>query len=349
MTPDDILKRLINNALEFLNRALVEIELQPKHSLISFSSSIELVLKARLMAEHWSLVISRKQEADWEKLISGDFQSVTPGEALTRLEKVVLTKVPKNEVETFKKIATHRNKIIHFYHEEEAPKTTDEFRQNIVKEQLKGWYHLHRLLTEQWKDVFNPWQKDVRKIDTEFRKLTKFLEVVFEHKSKEIENLKKQGNEITQCPSCQFDSQVHETQASTPYDAECLVCNGKEPCIRVVCEECTKPIIFRNEGFFDCPSCEEQYEPEKLAELLSPTQYHSNDGDLQTNGNCGDCEGRHTVIRTPDDDYFCTSCFGRFSHLQSCDFCGEPNTADMESSYYKGCSECDGSLGWDND
>ena len=51
--------RLVENAFDFLFKAISEIEGQPKYSVIHFYAAVELFVKARLMKEHWSLVISQ--------------------------------------------------------------------------------------------------------------------------------------------------------------------------------------------------------------------------------------------------------------------------------------------------
>jgi hypothetical protein len=50
---------LVANAIDFLTLATEEFEGRPKHSIIAFHSAVELVLKARLMHEHWSLVVGK--------------------------------------------------------------------------------------------------------------------------------------------------------------------------------------------------------------------------------------------------------------------------------------------------
>jgi len=49
--------------------------------MINFYASIELFLKARLLKEHWTLIVTKKTEPDIDKFISGDFQSITINEA----------------------------------------------------------------------------------------------------------------------------------------------------------------------------------------------------------------------------------------------------------------------------
>lgn len=74
------------------------------------------------------------------------------------------------------------------------------------------------------------------------------------------------------------------------------------------------------------------------------------DDDLHyTAGNCSECDSAQTVLRIGDEAYFCCSCFEIFNQMSNCGFCNEPNTGDMEFSYWGGCNMCDGKSGWDND
>ncbi len=89
MIKKQIFDRLVENAIDFLSKSIEEIDDSPKYSIIHFHASIELFVKARLMAEHWTLVISKRQEPDWDKFISGNFISVSLDEAAKRLTKIV--------------------------------------------------------------------------------------------------------------------------------------------------------------------------------------------------------------------------------------------------------------------
>ncbi len=104
-------ERLVTNAIDFLSVSIESLADQPKHSVISFYTSVELFLKARLLNEHWSLVVSRKQEPDWDKLVSGDFQSVTLDEACRALHKVAGSGLMDKEVCAFREVRNDRNKM----------------------------------------------------------------------------------------------------------------------------------------------------------------------------------------------------------------------------------------------
>jgi hypothetical protein len=92
MTKDELFARLIENALDFLNRAIEEFKTHPKYSIIHFYAAAELFLKARLLHEHWSLVVLK--DPDRQKFEAGDFLSVPFAVACERLHKVAQSAVP---------------------------------------------------------------------------------------------------------------------------------------------------------------------------------------------------------------------------------------------------------------
>src|SRR4030066_797129 len=113
---------LVENALDFLPKAILELEDYPKYSVIHFHAALELFLKARLMAEHLTLVVAQRQEPNLDKFMAGDFQSVSLCDAATRLKKVVRSGLSEQQLETFEAVAKHRNKMVHFFHETHTKK-----------------------------------------------------------------------------------------------------------------------------------------------------------------------------------------------------------------------------------
>jgi hypothetical protein len=268
MTHELMFKRLVDNALDFLSKAVDDLEQYPKYSMIHFHTSVELFVKARLMAEHWTLVVSKRQEPDWAKFVAGDFQSVTLDEAANRLEKVVNSGFSKKELEVFREVTKHRNKTVHFFHEAHTDEEAKELRREIVKQQLTAWYFLHRLLTERWKKTFSGWAVQIVEIDQKLRTLHEFLEVVFENLSDEIAAIKAKGVVFRDCPSCGFESQTHEDVQNSIYNSECLVCGLSQRSLQVECPDCGKLVFFANEGFSKCDNSEKRFEPEHVADIL---------------------------------------------------------------------------------
>lgn len=344
---------LVENGLDFLSKAISELKDQPKYSVIHFHAAVELFVKARLMHEHWSLIVSKRQEPDWDKFVTGDFLSVSLDEAAGRLDKVVRSALSGADLAAFREVAKHRNKMVHFFHEAHSAEESSELTRSIVKQQLKAWYFLHQLLTVQWSEVFSNWNVKIANIDAALRELHEFLQVVFDNLQPEIEVLKAKGVLFEQCPSCGFESQQHDDEVKVIYESKCLVCGLAEKCLKIECPVCGQLATFRNEGFAICQSCGKSLEPQDVADALidaGAAHVAAMDGDdLWSVGNCSDCDGYHTVVRTENDEWVCASCFGEFELLESCGWCNELNTGDMEHSYITGCNHCEGLGGWHKD
>lgn len=355
MNQQDLLERLVENAMDFLSQSIAEFDGHPKYSVIHFHAAIELFLKARLMAEHWSLVVSKRKDPDWDKFVAGDFMSVTLDEAADKLDKIVRSGLSKQELETFRRLTKHRNKMVHFFHEAVSAEENEKLRQAIAKEQLTAWYLLHKVLTARWSDVFSPWSDKLEQIDESLRKLHEFLQVVFDQLGPEIKKREDNGAVFKDCPSCGFPSQEHTDEIGELYEAQCLVCGLTDKCLTIECPDCGTPVSFVNEGFGECGGCKRKFEPEHLAEELTDdgaAHIAAMEGDDSWEpGNCSNCDGYHTVVRLDDDGdkYLCTSCFSEFDSIQCCGWCNELNTGDMEHSYWAGCNHCDGKAGWDSD
>lgn len=341
--------RLVENAFDFLFKAISEIEGQPKYSVIHFYAAVELFVKARLMKEHWSLVISQRQEADWDKFIAGDFQSVTLTEAANKLKKVVRSGLSKAELDAFKEVANDRNKIVHFFHQAHSDEESEKIKRGIVKKQLKAWFFLHQLLIAKWKEEFLLWDEKIAELDEELRKLHEFLQVIFDNLKPQIEKNNKKGKQYGECPSCNFEAQELCENESTIYEVECLVCGLVEKSLNIQCPECGETVTFKEDGFGQCQSCEKHLEPEDVAgALINSDATHIaavNGDDSWGNGNCSVCDGYHTIVRTENDEWICASCFGVFESVEACGWCNELNTGDMEHSYVAGCNHCDGMVG----
>ena len=52
---------LLDNGMDFLKKAQTEFATSPTHSIVSFWTAVELLLKVPLAHEHWSLVCSGKK------------------------------------------------------------------------------------------------------------------------------------------------------------------------------------------------------------------------------------------------------------------------------------------------
>ncbi|HEV7659990.1 MAG TPA: hypothetical protein VGO55_09115 [Allosphingosinicella sp.] len=103
------MRDLVSNAVDFLTLATEELKGRPKHSIIAFHSAVELFLKARLMQEHWSLVVTKSP--DLTSFQTGDFISVSFEDACHRLAKVVGSPLPEPTRRAFDNVRKHSQQV----------------------------------------------------------------------------------------------------------------------------------------------------------------------------------------------------------------------------------------------
>jgi hypothetical protein len=333
------MKRLVENALEFLDKAIKEIKSDPKHSIINFYSAVELLLKARLLHEHWSLVVAK--EPDRQRFESGNFVSVTFDEACARLRKIVQSPISEKAAKNFDAIRRHRNRVVHFYHEAEFSE--------IASEQLRAWYDLHQLLDAQWKQEFKDWQLEFADIERRLRGYREYLQAKFTDLKGSIARERKGGVEFGTCASCSFDAARTQTVLGKLKSANCLVCDYKNQWLEYECSNCSKASGLLGGSPFICAHCGQRESEADIAEKLNQfVVTKDNYFDATVPGNCSDCDGYETIIQY-HNKYLCTSCFAVSDTLSACGWCNELNNGDMENSAYSGCSVCEGRAGWDRD
>lgn len=345
---DSQLEALIDNAFDFLKRSIAEFEKDPKYSVIHFYTAVELFLKSRLMAEHWTLIVSRNQSPNLSAFRNGDFHSVSLDETIDLPENVVKSPISRTLQTSLKTLRNHRNTCVHFFHAAHTPKGKKEEKQKIAKEQLRVWYHLYNLMQKRdWVAIYTQWSEDISKVNLELKAQRAYLQVVYNEKLPIIEQHKKSGIAMKACPSCAYEALPSKEKISEITKSNCLVCDSIETRYVIQCVECEDIIVFINEGFGQCSGCGKLYEPEDLCDVISPPGVGSDALYETPNGNCAECDGTNTVVEISENRHFCTSCFEEFSELYTCDWCNEPNTRDTTASSILGCSHCPGSSNYD--
>lgn len=349
MKDDEIFGLLTRNAFDFLQRGIGEFDKAPKYSVIHFCAAVEMLLKARLMKEHWSLVVSKPELASHTKFVAGDFESVTMDEARARIRNVASDDIGDEAFGSFRALANHRNKMIHFFHTDVDG--DDQAKAQIVAEHCRSWFHLHRLLNR-WDTYFSDFRAEIAGADRSMKKHRKYLNAKFKAVKPELETARKAGNAPKACSSCGFKAAVPKALDAQIASLECLVCDHAETQVAIACPHCTKPVVIASEGYATCTHCQVAIEPEHLVDALTDhaaPHIAITDGDDQWQpANCGNCDGHHTVVRR-GEKYFCTCCFDTSDHVEQCDWCNEYNTGDMEFSHSNGCGQCEGQWGHTKD
>lgn len=349
MTHDDIFASLTRNAFDFLERGISEFDQAPKYSVIHFCAAVEMLLKARLMKEHWSLIVSRPDQANLAKFMDGDFISATLAETRERLRDVAREDIGNDAYNSFRALAQHRNKMLHFFHS--GLEADDDAKTHIVTEHCRSWFYLHRLLSR-WGKYFHDFDRDIARADRAMKQHRKYLRTKFKALKPDLDEARKAGFNPRVCSACGFKSAVPDPLDNQIASLRCLVCDHEETQVEFDCLHCDNPIVVASEGYATCEHCRKDIEPEHLVDGLTDhdaAHIGIMDGDDRWRpANCGCCDAHHTVVRR-GDYYFCASCFDISSRIEQCQWCNEYNTGDMEHSYSVGCSQCDGRVGWEKD
>ena len=346
MTQHDIFDSLARNAFDFLERGIDEFDKAPKYSVIHFCSAVEMLLKARLMREHWSLIVSKPDQANLAKFMAGDFISVTLEDCRARIRDVAGEDIGDDAYGSFRALANHRNKMVHFFHPEMD--SDEKAKAQIVAEHCRSWFHLHRLLSR-WNTYFHDFSSEIAHADRAMKGHRKYLSAKFKALKNQLDAACKAGNTPKACSACGFKAAFPDDLDDQIASLRCLVCDHTETQVELECPHCGESIVIANEGYATCEHCGGSIEPEHLVVALTKQVVGTKDYfEAGLPANCGNCEGYHTVVER-GGIYFCANCFEMSDHVEQCEWCNEPNTGDMEHSYSTGCSHCDGKVGWEKD
>jgi hypothetical protein len=164
--PDPAFRPLVLNALGFLRASYRSIWNGPNQAAINVYSAIELILKARLVFEHWSLMVSR--DPDRARFESGDFVSVGFEDACTRLKRIVQDPVPEDAWQAFEALRKKRNRIVHFYTMDVLVTLNEKGERpdkETNREVMSAWGALHRLMRVTWSAHFSEFSEELDRIE----------------------------------------------------------------------------------------------------------------------------------------------------------------------------------------
>lgn len=85
-----------------------------KYAILHLAAGVEVLLKARLQLEHWTLVFKDPGQATRKDLENGTFVSCTPGETLQRLRNVAEVPISDKDAKALTQLAAHRNALQHY-------------------------------------------------------------------------------------------------------------------------------------------------------------------------------------------------------------------------------------------
>jgi hypothetical protein len=341
MTQDEVFTSLVDNAFDFLQRSTRELGKHPKYSLIHFCAAVDLFMKARLMREHWSLILIKPESADWKKFCEGEPLSVGLEQADDRLRSIAQDGLSDEEHKCFSRLAKHRNKVIHFRHPRQEDMET--FRAQVAAEQLCAWFYLHRILITRWRPHFSSIAKTIERMEKTMRKRREYLKAKFDALKPELDAHIQAGKRLDDCPSCGFKALVVEESLGELFDCCCEVCDWVSYQLELECPDCKHSVVLRDEGRGSCANCGKDFEPEDVVEiLLDPHDAYralKEGNDELSTGNCSLCESMGTLIPF-HDKYLCANCLDVCEERWQCNWCGEYTNREMGPSVVEGCFNC---------
>ena len=115
----ELQQNLLDNALDFLLSAAEAVRRDEGHrtlkdAVLHLGNGIELLLKARLAREHWSLIFSDINKASYDELAKAEFASVDYPTALKRLEQIVGVSIDESIGSHIVNLRKLRNRLTHF-------------------------------------------------------------------------------------------------------------------------------------------------------------------------------------------------------------------------------------------
>lgn len=339
-------ENLVRNGMDFLEKAISQLDDEPKHSVINFYTAVEIFLKAPLVKEHWALVMAER-DPNRQQYEAGDFVSVSFEDACNRLERTLKKGLKPGAIEAFNKVRQHRNRMVHFYHSG----TSKRQREAIKLEQAQAWFELNRFVTDDWRTIFSPYLSEFKWMERALVANNHYAQTKYENLKPQIEGKTRGGAIFMSCPRCRTDA----CQLTKPESAldnlshqSCLVCFHMETRLQVSCPECddTNQYLCPAEPF-DCKACGHTFKSDgRIFSFLDEckTRGHKDDMFSNTPANCDECQGYQKVCEY-GEGYLCTSCFEYFESLGQCEFCGGHMTNSGEDTMYDGCEWCDGVAG----
>lgn len=195
-------EKVVENALDFVVQAAKDLwdenlieEQQLKYSTIHLFEGIELLLKARLMLEHWSLILIKLDEYKKDSFEQGNFHSVGYEKARSRLSSVCRVELDEPAHKAFDELRKLRNKYVHF--------VCPEQRTYVMATQLKAWHYALHLLGQGLLPLSAEHKTMLEKAKKEMMLSKDFLDTRFQEIQPDLLKAKQNGLKVVTCPSCE--------------------------------------------------------------------------------------------------------------------------------------------------
>lgn len=339
---DKFFDLIVANSIDFFNASIKDFRKRPKYSVINFCSGLELTLKARLLIEHWSLIVKRPEEADLLRFQNGDFLSVTVEESVRRLASVGGEKFSRDEIKCFERLRDHRNKVVHFCHDAYSKKPDPKLLEEVAAEQCTAWCYLYRRFVGGWSEHFKKHRNKVEALNRKLHGQRVFLRAKFATLKPDIDKEIASGIEYRTCAACGFRSARSGEVCAPVHRIECHVCGTHDTFLRIACPKCHQSTDIEDIVSATCENddCEADIALSDVMEEYVPS-YDSRDEEEQS-FYCASCEHPEESATIVGGRYFCFCCKQWFASVERCEYCGEQLVGfDPAGSGFSGCFMCE--------
>lgn len=331
---DEVFTALVTNGFDFFVRSAHELAKDQKFSIAHFATGVELLLKAALFHEHWTLIATEPHDCAWTSVKDGTVRSIQASDLCAAITST--TGTPLNHEKTaFESVFKHRNRVLHWAPNGDLAAT--------VAEQCLAWHHLRALLGGAWKLTFEPFQKRIDEVEKLLRVHRQYLQVRFEQHKKKIMGMEK-ADRLLMCPTCDFRAGVAVRGTDRVVPFECLVCGYTASAARVPCDA----LYALDDLPVENCQCGETHDRKQLLDALDPTPPMRPKEMLMyepDRGHCGECLDLESTVAPNGDSYVCIACGAAFEtgDSSSCEWCNERWFGwGSEGSFLSGCEHCDG-------
>lgn len=219
---------ILNNAFDFLENSCTLLSKfsgwhkyishsDLKAALISATTSVELILKAKVASFDWRQIFHNPAEADFSKLATGGFKSVGFEKCLERLEDLMKTPLPDNIKSKVENVRKTRNKLIHYHFA-----TNPESFAVLISNGIDAFIEFYRLYV---KDDFCEEKDRTKKLEEELFKVDEYIRTRLETIKPKLAGQKRpQTYFFSECSFCLQDVFVFKDNRTVL----CLFCEQEE-------------------------------------------------------------------------------------------------------------------------
>lgn len=215
----------INNAFDLLNSSVRMLQTFEERSynyndndlkpaLISASTAVELLLKAKIVVKNWKSLFQDVEKANKVNFISGDFFSINLENCFKRIEEIYPLKIEPSLIKRLKTIRKVRNKIVHFHYGTDKAELI-----SLVSECIDIFIEFYRAFI--FKDFYEEKDRTLG-VDHDLKNVKAYVNVRMETISQKLKLSKRPKTyHLSECFNCDKDAYIIEDKT-----LKCLFCQN---------------------------------------------------------------------------------------------------------------------------